>query len=119
MTRVLYEVAAEIIDETVESGWVRWMVEEHLEDVVRVGAASGRLVQLDVAAGSSRQYLAQYEFDSRAALDRYLAEEAPRLRADGVARFSAEQVRLTRRTGQILGSEGPARTGRPPDGSRR
>ena len=99
MTRLLYEVTAAVQDHRLLDDWVRWMRETHLAEVVAAGAESGRLVQVD---GATSTFLCQYEFTSRAALDRYLSDHAPRLRAEGAARFDAQQVSYARRTGEIL-----------------
>jgi len=99
MTPVFYEVTAAIQDLSILDDWVRWMGDEHLADVVAAGATRGRLIRID---GPTATFVCQYEFASRGALDRYLSEHAPRLRAEGTARFDAEQVAYSRHTGDIL-----------------
>ena len=99
MTPVFYEVTAAIQDRSILVEWVRWMGETHLDDVVAAGATRGRLIRID---GPTATFVCQYEFASRSALDRYLSEHAPRLRAEGVALFDSDQVSYTRRTGDIL-----------------
>lgn len=96
---ILYEVEAVLGDTTTAAQWVRWMVTEHLAAVTSAGAASARLVRLD---GEGVRYRAQYTFASRAAFERYLAEEAPRLRAEGLSRFPADAVRYLRTAGEIV-----------------
>lgn len=103
MTPVFYEVTATIQDRSILDDWVRWMGDEHLADVVRAGATRGRLIRID---GPTATFVCQYEFASRSALDRYLSEHAPRLRAEGAALFDAEQVTYMRRTGDILSDTG-------------
>jgi len=99
MTPVLYEVTATIHDRTILEDWERWMGGTHLADVVAAGATRGRLIRID---GPTATYVCQYEFASRGALDRYLVEHAPRLRAEGAALFEVEQVSYSRRTGDLL-----------------
>lgn len=98
MTAILYEVAVTISNERTADEWLSWMLTEHIADVVAAGAASGRVVRLDGAPGA---FLAQYEFASREALDRYLAEHAPRLREAGLRRFAPPHVQYVRRFGSI------------------
>lgn len=91
---VLYEVTASVSDPAVAEEWVRWMRDGHIADVVRAGATSGRLLRVEEGQG---EFVAQYEFASRATLEGYFREHAPRLRAEGAGRFPPEKVRLTRR----------------------
>ncbi len=101
MSRFFYEVTATLHDESIVEAWTRWMQGEHIADVVRAGACSGRLIRLD---GETLRFAIQYEFDSREAFEQYLRDHAPRLRAEGVARFPADQVSYERRTGEFLDS---------------
>ncbi len=99
MSRVLYEVVATVHQPEQADAWVRWMLNEHIAEVVRAGAVSGRLIRL---TDSQHTFVSQYEFDSRAALDEYLARRAPELRADGARRFPPSSVSYARRTGDII-----------------
>lgn len=96
---MLYEVTTEFIDPDVVSAWSNWIVREHIADVVKAGATSGRLFRIDTDDGSPR-FSVQYQFASRAALDAYLRDHAPRLRDEGALRYSSEKVRYSRRIGQ-------------------
>lgn len=98
MSRVFYEVMATAHDPAVEAAWVRWMRDQHLSDVRAAGATAARLVKLD----SPGEYAAQYEFESRAAYETYLRNEAPRLRAEGLSLFGADAMVYSRRTGDLL-----------------
>ncbi len=99
MPRVYYEVTAAIRDEQTAAAYFDWMLGGHIRDVIAAGALTGRLVRLDA---DGCVFLAQYDFASRAALDLYLRDHAPRLREDGIRRFPSEKVTFTRRTGEIL-----------------
>lgn len=101
---VLYEVEATIADRETAERWVAWMLTEHLSDVRRCGALSGRLIELD---GADHHFVAQYEFASRDALNAYLHDHAPRLRAEGASRFPADKVTYTRRIGLIHAENPP------------
>jgi len=96
----LYEVTATIHDAAVEQAWVDWILNQHIADVVAAGGERGRLVHVDTDDGT-RVYAVQYEFASRAALDVYLSDHAPRLRDEGRALFNETQISYTRRTGAI------------------
>jgi hypothetical protein len=100
MSSVVYEVAACFKEQSTADAWVAWLLSEHIADVVSAGADRGRVVKLDEPTLS---YVAQYEFASPAALAAYLAQHAPRLRAEGLKRFPLEQVQYARRSGLILG----------------
>ncbi|HWL93619.1 MAG TPA: DUF4286 family protein [Phycisphaerae bacterium] len=107
MARAYYEVSASISDATIAAAWVRWMRDAHIADVVAAGALSGRVISIDRAdadgPNASHEFCVQYEFADRSALDRYLSDHAPRLRAEGLVRFGPEQIRYSRRSGEILG----------------
>ena len=96
----LYEVTATIHDAAAEQDWVDWILNQHIADVVAAGAERGQLVHVDTD-NDTRVYSVQYEFASRAALDAYLADHAPRLRNEGRALFNETQITYTRRTGAI------------------
>lgn len=100
---VLYEVSAVFRDEETARRWVRWILEEHIGDVVSAGALCGRLVQLDDAP---RSYVVQYEFASRESVEQYLRDHAPRLREEGARRFDAAAVAYQRRTGVVVHGDG-------------
>ncbi|HKQ50238.1 MAG TPA: DUF4286 family protein [Phycisphaerae bacterium] len=97
--RILYEVTTILRDEGVAQRWVRWILDEHIADVVRAGAASGRLLHIDDAPHT---YVVQYEFASRDSLNTYLSSHAPRLRAEGALRFDASEAAYHRRTATII-----------------
>ena len=99
MGRMFYEVAASFTDPATAESWQRWMLEEHMAEVLNCGASATRLVRLDE---SRLTFVAQYEFPSRHALDDYLVRHAPRLRAEGAKRFPPDCVTYTRRTGEIV-----------------
>ena len=100
MHSVVYEVAARFTDQSTADAWVAWMLTEHIADVVRAGAERGRVIRLDE---TPLCYVAQYEFSTAEALTNYLSQHAPRLRAEGLKRFSPDRVQYTRRTGVVVG----------------
>lgn len=98
-TLCLYEVNATCADAATADAWVRWMRDRHIADVVAAGAMCGRVLRID---GIPHGFVAQYEFASRAALDAYLANHAPRLRAEGLEKFG-DRVQCTRRVSELIG----------------
>jgi hypothetical protein len=104
MPRVLYSVIAMLPDESTAQEYIGWLRGGHIAEVVRAGAESGMVVRVDSA--ERPRVVAQYVFGSRAALERYIAEDAPRLRADGLAKFPQSRgVLFERQVGSIEHAE--------------
>jgi hypothetical protein len=79
-----YEVTVRTETPDVGREFAAWMRHEHIPDVLATGLFSGaEFAELDATTFRTR-YLA----GSRADLDRYLAEHAPRLRDAFAGRFS-------------------------------
>ena len=97
---LVYEVTCRVEASAVDA-WAAW-IGPHVEDVLAspgmVGATVARADDEDGAAVFVCAYRVQY----RAALDRYLAERAPALRQDGVARFG-DRLRTSRRVLDVIG----------------
>jgi hypothetical protein len=99
---VWYAVTATFPDEDIKARYIAWITQGHLEEVRRGGAVSARLVAITEPA-SPLEVHALYEFPSRHALDVYLRDHAPRLRAEGLARFGpGSGVIFRRQVGTIL-----------------
>jgi hypothetical protein len=82
--------------------WLAWLREQHLSEVLAAGAISAEIIRVD---NSGEAYEIHYRFASRDAFDRYEREHAPRLRADGLARFPLNLgLKYERRTGEVLES---------------
>jgi hypothetical protein len=97
---IAYTVAASFTAAAVADEWLRWLREGHVADVLAGGAERAVIVRLD---GPGREFEVRYEFPSREAFDRYLADHAPRLRAEGLARFPPERgVAYRRSVGEVL-----------------
>jgi len=103
MASFFYEVQVTLPDPGTAEAWLRWMRDGHLADVVAAGARCGRVVRVDDAPTT---YVAQYEFDSREAFDRYVRDHAPRLRVDCLGKFPSPPVAYSRRTGEIVADSG-------------
>jgi hypothetical protein len=84
-----YVVRISIDDERVLDAFVSWLHAEHVADVCAAGARDAELVIIDVASGEPRVVEARYHFESREAFETYERDEAPRLRAEGLAKLAA------------------------------
>lgn len=84
---IVYGVRCTFADPEVADRWATWIVERHLADVCAAGAMHAELVRFD---GAPVVMEARYRFDTREAYERYLANDAPRLRAEGLALFPLE-----------------------------
>lgn len=103
-TGVLYEVNIEV-DASAHEEYRSWL-RDHIAEILALPGFTGAKVfeVLDPPASAGRIALCvQYALKDQAALDDYLREHAPRLRADGMARFggrfqaSRRVLRATRR----------------------
>lgn len=102
MSTILYEVGVTFHDPALAPKWLAWLKDGHIADVMRGGATSARIIELDRAApADDPRYVVQYEFASREALDAYLRDHAPRLRAEGLVKFAPPDVTYDRRIGAL------------------
>ena len=94
---VVYEVNL-AVDAGVLDAYRAWLA-DHVAEIVALpgftGATTWDVVDPAPPAGVA-QLCVQYALRDAAALEAYLRDHAPRLRADGLARFG-ERVRATRR----------------------
>lgn len=85
---VIYEVNVEV-DAAAFEDYRRWL-REHIGEILELSGFTGARV-FDVAdpppSAGRIGLCVQYTLKDQAALDAYLRDHAPRLRADGVARF--------------------------------
>ena len=91
-----YTVFSEVDDEATGAAWSEWLCQTHLPDVVSAGARLAELVRID-----AKHFESRYQFESRAAYERYIAEHSARLRAATAEKFP-EGLRLTRSAGEIV-----------------
>ena len=97
MSEFSYVVRATFDAAPVADEWIAWLRDGHLADVMAGGALSAEVVRLD---GEPLTLEVRYRFASRASFERYEREHAPRLRAEGAAKFSG--VRYVRTTGELV-----------------
>ncbi|MCB9693956.1 MAG: DUF4286 family protein [Alphaproteobacteria bacterium] len=94
----VYRVRCTFSDPEVAERWLAWLHEGHLADVVAAGASSAEVFRIDAEEVVLE---AVYGFSSRAAFERYEAQHAPRLRAEGLALFPLSLgLRYERTTGE-------------------
>jgi Domain of unknown function (DUF4286) len=95
---MIYEVNV-FVNLEVETAYRAWL-QSHIEEILRLpGFISAQYFDVQDAEATARQEAAicvQYCVTSQSDLDRYLAQDAPRLRSDGLKRFP-NQFRATRR----------------------
>jgi len=104
MSGVIYEVNVDL-DAAIRDEYLAWL-REHMREICALpGFESARLFEVGApAAEAGRTSLCvQYALVDQAALDAYLREHAPRLRAEGVAKFG-DRFRASRRVLASLGN---------------
>jgi hypothetical protein len=82
-----------------------WLRDRHVADVCAAGADDAELVVLDEVEGQQQHVLEmRYRFGSRGAFQRYEREQAPRLRAEGLAEIARLGIvaTMTRTTGELV-----------------
>jgi Domain of unknown function (DUF4286) len=94
---VIYEVNIEV-DVAAQDDYRAWLGEHIAEILALPGFTSAKVFEvLEPPASAGRVALCvQYALKHQAALDDYLRDHAPRLRADGMARFGG-RFQATRR----------------------
>lgn len=90
---ILYNVTINI-QESVHDQWMHWMQTKHIADVLATGKFSAaRLVKVLVEEEmGGTTYSIQYTTDSKETLERYYAEDAPRLREEGLQLFGDKML---------------------------
>ena len=92
-----YTVRCTFTDPTVVQSWLKWLLDEHIQDVIDAGALSGEIFRMD----DSETYEIRYRFASKEAFTVYENDHAPRLRAEGLAKFPLELgLEYSRSTGE-------------------
>jgi len=93
--RITYEVTLEP-DPAILRDFEAWL-EYHADDMIALPGFTGATIHKaeDPETGAALR-IVRYELEDRAALDRYLEEFAPRMRAEALARFG-DRFRATRR----------------------
>lgn len=98
---IVYEVRA-VVDAGIADAYRAWL-EPHIREILAIPGFTGAELLAEDADDGQRVWTVRYHLDARDALERYLREHAPRLRADGIARFG-ERFRATRRVLELVRS---------------
>jgi quinol monooxygenase YgiN len=100
---IIYEVRASVED-AVADDYRAWLA-PHVAGILAIpGFARAELLREDGEPGRT-VYCVRYHLADRAALEAYLRDHAPRLRADGIARFGT-RFSATRRVSELIAEYG-------------
>lgn len=91
-----YEITATVRPDLCDA-YERYMRERHIPDLMR----TGKFASASFSRSAAGRYRIRYEARSREELDRYLSEDAPRLRQHFADTFSSG-IELVREEWQIL-----------------
>lgn len=93
---IIYEVNV-LVKREIEADYRAWLQDHVAEIVTLPGFLDAQTFDVQQDAGNDAVAICmQYRLESQAAFDDYLAQHAPRLRADGIARFG-DRFTATRR----------------------
>lgn len=99
--KVAYTVRAVHPDRASADRYVAWLTGGHIQDVLAGGAESGFAVEIE-GDGDHPVIEARYLFGSRADLDSYVRDHAPKLREEGLRLFGPQTgVTMTRTIGTV------------------
>lgn len=97
---VRYTVRCTFPDADLRDTWLDWLLAGHAQALLAAGATG---VEVDADDDDPLTVAVRYRFPHRAALDRYLEEDAPRLRQEGLERFPASLgLRYSRQIGPVV-----------------
>ncbi len=104
MPRIAYTVAAEVPDRVKLDQYIQWLTGGHIGRVLHFGAQSATVVRRDHDLPDDPFRIeVRYIFPTRRALEIYLRQHAPVLRAEGLAMFPPEfGIRFERTIGEIV-----------------
>ncbi|MGH7245139.1 MAG: DUF4286 family protein [Phycisphaerales bacterium] len=102
MSAIAYTVFATLPDEPTAREYIGWLEGGHIAQVIQGGATAAQIIRVQSTA-ETIQLEIRYLFPNQQVFDRYVAEVAPALRADGLRRFPPERgIRFERRSGLIV-----------------
>jgi phosphoribosylamine-glycine ligase len=90
---IIYNVTVNI-HESAHDQWMTWMQEKHINEVLATGKfTSARMVKVLVEEEmGGTTYSIQYTTDSMETLKKYYAEDAPKLREEGLQLFGDKML---------------------------
>lgn len=89
---IIYSVSI-TIDKTIESNWMKWMKETHIQDVINTKYFFDCKLQKQIIPGSSKDgitFRLDYLANSFEDYQKYSLEEAPRLQAEHSEKFAGK-----------------------------
>jgi hypothetical protein len=88
---IIYNVTINV-DKTITKEWLEW-IKEHIPLVLATGKfKEAKLTKVLVEDDETDTYSVQYRAHSRESLDSYYAQDAERLRGDGLKRFADKML---------------------------
>ncbi len=88
---IIYNVTVNV-DKTINTEWLNW-IKEHIPQVLATGKfKEAKLTKVLVDDEETDTYSIQYRAHSREALNAYYAEDAERLRQEGLQRFADKSL---------------------------
>lgn len=91
---IIYEVRV-LIEPAIETAYRAWL-DAHIREIIALPGFTGAALYAEADPSGKPCFVMHYQLRDQASLDRYFAEHAPRLRADGLNRFG-NQFTATRR----------------------
>jgi len=90
---IIYNVTTNI-HESVHDQWLRWMQEKHIPEILATKKFSAaRLVKVLIEEEmGGTTYSVQYTTDSKATLEKYYQEDAPKLREEALSLFGDKML---------------------------
>ncbi|MQP51370.1 MULTISPECIES: DUF4286 family protein [unclassified Flavobacterium] len=90
---IIYNVTVNV-DESIHNDWLNWMQNKHINDVLATGLfTNAKMVKVVVEEEmGGTTYAVQYFTDSRAKLEDYYQNYAPRLRQEGLQLFADKML---------------------------
>ncbi len=90
---IIYNVTVKVTY-AIAANWVKWMKEEHMDEVVATGLFTAsrlsKLLEVDESDGIT--YIAQYFCDSLDDYHDYLKSHAPAMREKGLKKFGDQMI---------------------------
>ena len=90
---IIYNVTINI-HESVHDQWLSWMQQKHINEMLATGKfSSAKIVKVLIEEEmGGTTYSVQYTTDSKATLERYYDEDAPRMREEGQRLFGDKML---------------------------
>lgn len=95
-----YTVTCEFEREEVAAEWLRWLRDEHVQDVLDAGAERAEIVKME---GPGQIWQIRYYFPSHSLYENYINKHHDRLQSEGLERFPKEMgLQYDRTNGEIV-----------------